>query len=89
MDNTLNKNTSQANLPPGLYVGVIPNDDVQLILPIWLQILDLDPSEKDAFLKKVNRLNIPKVSFCRQVVISAKHIRQLVMNGEASNEASS
>ena len=93
MDNTHSKKPSQPNspdpqiqLPPGFFVGVIPADDVQLILPLWLQILNLDPMDEAAFLKKLNRLKIPKANFCRQVVISAKHIRQAVYCGEQSDE---
>jgi hypothetical protein len=94
VDNTHSAKSSQGKspdpqklpLPPGFFVGVIPSDDVQLILPLWLQILNLDPMDEAAFLKKINRLKIPKANFCRQVVISANHIRQAVMSGEQNDE---
>ena len=95
MDNTRSKNPSQATspdspqftLPPGFFVGVIPPDGTMLILPIWMLILGLDDSEKDAFVKQINRLNIPKQAFCKQVVIDASHIRKLIAAGGKSDEA--
>lgn len=77
---------SKRNLPPGLSVGVIPPDGTQLSLSIWMQILEIDETEKDAFRKQLQRDGIEVKPFCRNPFIDSTHFRRVIFAGKNGTE---
>lgn len=68
-------------LPPGLFVGVIPEDGVQASLKHWLVILEIDPEEEATFLKQLRRDGFKPKRFCRNPFIPASVIRRQIDSG--------
>lgn len=85
-EDTSKRNPSQAKLPAGLFVGVIPPDGTILSLTIWLMILDLTDLDSEAFVKQLRKDKVPRVKFCGTMLIDSTHIRRIVHCGRGEQE---
>jgi hypothetical protein len=69
-------------LPPGLFAGVIPREDVQLHVSLWLQIFMLDQTDEANFLRKLKEAGVKPLTVCGARVIDSGSIRRLLADGK-------